>query len=224
MRKWLVAYILFSFVVVFAAVGHCDPVPPDDVRAQVAAETHLDVESGAEGWLYATSTWSPGAVRKDLVGGRLNALVGFGHYGLGVRAETIGLPGSFDRNKPETFQAAALYVAIHRNVLAVDGGPGSGWLQVGVGAVGGLAVPLVFQNGVAPSLVGAPFTAGVGVRASAPGWWMYGIVGRYQGLKGPALMLTAHVRMSDRMAWVGDFAVGGGPTYVATLGVAVRTF
>lgn len=204
------AALVVAWLVAFASIAYADDPKP--------APDPLAVTSVSEGWLWTQSTWSPGATRRDLVGGRFQAILGVNHLGIGVRAESMGLPGSFDRNKPETFQAAAAYVAVHYNVASAPGG-----VQIGPAFLLGAAVPLELQNGVAPTLPSS-FTFGLGVRVSSPQFWSYVAFGQHQAIRGSALLATVHVKMSDRLAWVGDFGVGRSARYVASIGVAVRAF
>lgn len=214
MRRWqavLLVFLTLAFAVFGACVGAAQDAKPDV----------LAVQSDAQGWLWAQSTWSSGNQRKELAGGRLVAMAGFGRWGVGLRAESIGLPGAYDRGKPETFLAAQGYVALHRNVLFLAEGQGDG-VVCGPTLFLGAAVGLSAQS--APPQMPKSLTLGVGLRASSRGWWGYVAVGQYQALPGVALLATAHVQMSDRTAWVGDIAVGARSKYTAMMGVAVRLF
>jgi hypothetical protein len=177
----------------------------------------LAVQSSAEVWLWTQSVYAPPAPRRDLAGGRFQGQAGWGRWGFGVRAESIGLPGQYQRDKPETFRAAQLHLAVHRNLIAIPGG-----ITCGPAAIFGAAVALELQDGKPPAMPKA-FTGGLGARCSGDGWWTYAVVGQSQALRGVAGIATAHARMSDRLAWVGDFQIGA-RGYLASIGVAVRAF
>lgn len=177
----------------------------------------LAVHSTSEIWVFQQSIFAPPATRRDITGGRFQAIAGFGRWGVGVRAETSGLPGEYVQNKPETFRTGAAYLGIHRNLIARNG------ITIGAAALGGAAISLELQNGVSPRLPKA-MTVGLGARADGPGWWAYVVVGQYQALKGISMMAAVHAKLTDRTAWVGDFAIGANSTYIASFGIAVRAF
>jgi hypothetical protein len=176
------------------------------------------VTASADGWVWQQSTWSPGTQRRDLAGGRFQAMLAAGRVGVGIRAEAIGLPGEFNRERTETFRAAQLHLAVHLNTLALEGG-----ITCGPAVLAGAAVALELRDGKAPELPKA-LTVGVGGRCSGPGWWSYAAVGQHQALPGVAGMATAHARLTDHTAWIGDFAVGSQGRYVASFGIAIKAF
>jgi hypothetical protein len=182
------------------------PAPPADPLATASA---------AEGWIWAERSWAPPAEAKDLAGGRFQALLGLGRWGVAVRGDVSGLPGTFDVSKTQTYRSAQALVGVHRNLYATSG------IQLGVAAGFGGAVPLVVEAGERPKMPHT-FTAGLGIRAAAPGWWVYATAGQHYAVPGVSGILVYQVRTSERTAAVGTFAVGR--TSFAQFGVAVRWF
>jgi hypothetical protein len=175
----------------------------------------LAVTSAAEGWIWAERSWAPPAEAKDLAGGRFQALLGVGRWGVAVRGDVSGLPGTFDISKLQTFRSAQALLGVHRNLYGV------GSIQLGVAGGFGGAVPLVVEDGSRPRLPHT-FTAGIGLRAAAPGWWVYAAAGQHYAVPGVSGILVYQVRTSSRTAAVGTFAIGR--TSFAQFGVAVRWF
>lgn len=187
--------------------------------AAPAAPDPLATKNAAEGWIWAERAWAPPAEAKDLVGGRFQALLGFGkdaRWGAAIRADVSGLPSTFDVSKVQTYRAVQAMVAVHRNLYATSG------IQFGLAAGIGGAVPLVVEDGARPKLK-HDFMGGAGIRAAAPGWWVYATVGQHPAIRGLAGILVYQLRTSERTAAVGTFAVGGRSSY-AQIGVAVRWF
>ncbi len=176
----------------------------------------LAVQSFAQVWVGVQSIYSPPAERKDLAVGQFSAIAGFGRWGVGVRARSMGARGEYEPRTPTTFRVAELYIAGHRNLLSVPGG-----ITFGAGAFAGFAVPLDLKNGVPPQMPRA-CTAMLALRGEGPTWRAEIGIGQHQQLPGVAVGGTAHVEMTPHAAWIGDFAVGAGRRYLATIAVMLR--
>jgi len=203
---------MIAALILAAALQAAPPVEPAPVVLDPLA-----VSSAAEGWIWAERSWAPPAEAKDLAGGRFQAILGLGRWGVAVRGDVSGLPGKFDINKLETFRTAQALLGVHRNLYAYSG------LQIGAVAGFGGAVPLVAEDGGARPKMAHAFTAGIGARVSAPGWWVYAAAGQHYAVPGVAGILVYQVKTSSRTAAVGTFAVGRGSSF-AQFGVAVRWF
>ncbi len=177
----------------------------------------LATTSAAEGWIWAERAWAPPAEARDLTGGRFQALLGLGPWGVAVRGDVSGLPGTFDVSKTQTYRSAQALVAVHRNVYATSG------IQFGLAAGVGAAVPLVVEESGERPRLRHTVMGGAGLRVASPGWWAYGSVGQHYAIQGIAGILVYQVRTSERTAAVGTFAVGRRGSF-AQFGVAVRWF
>ena len=214
--RWLVyetlklagLFVVFGLILFgLAALSHADgPAAPDP----------LAVTSAAEGWVWTQQYWAPPAASKNLAGGRFQALLGAGRWGVGFRGDVSGLPGEFTPDKYETFRSAETYLAVHRNVGH------TGEVVFGPTAVIGASIPLEMRDGVRGTLA-HPVSGGVGLRVAAPGWWVYAVFGQHQSLAGVCGLVGYQVRLTDRTAAVGTIAVNG-KMYVLSAGVAVRWF
>jgi len=202
-----------------AGTASTAPVTVAEVVPTAVVADPLAQKSAAEGWIWAERTWSPPAVPEDIAGGRFQALLGIGRWGVGLRGDVSGMPGKFDVNDVRTFRAAGAYVAAHRNLAALPGG-----IQFGVTAGGGAAVPLVLPEGSTKPVTAHAATWGAGARIAGPGWWAYLVIGQNQALPGTSGTLMYQVRLSSRTSAVGTFGIGAGQHYVGQFGIAVRWF
>jgi hypothetical protein len=177
----------------------------------------LAVGTMAEGWVWAMRYWSPPAEPRDLAGGRIQAQLGIGRWGVAFRGDVSGLPGEFTVDKPETFRSLEGHLAVHRNFAGAQG------VKLGAAVGAGSGFSLEKPEGVAP-VTPHSLTFGAGLHVSGPGWWVYGMYGQHQALPGSAGIVVYQSRLSDHTAAVGTFAIGAKGTYIAQFGVAVRTF
>ncbi len=205
---WLVtlAALLFLIGPFVLPLSHCEEPPKDPLAVRPLAQV----------WVGAQSIYSPPAPRRDLAVGQFSALAAAGRWGVGIRARSMGARGEYELRTPATFRVAEVYVAAHRNMLALQGG-----ITCGPTAFGGFAVPLELQNGKAPTMPRA-LTAMLGARCEGPNWRTEAGVGQHQQLPGVAGGGTAHVEMTPHAAWIGDFAVGAGGRYIATVALMLR--
>lgn len=186
------------------------------LAAQAQTPDALAVKPLAQVWVGYQSIYSPPAPRLDLAVGQFSAVAGAGRWGFGVRARTMGARGEYEYRTPATFRVAELYLATHRNLLAVTGG-----ITAGPSVFVGFAVPLELISGQAPTMPKS-CTAMVGIRADGPNWRAELGVGQHQQLQGFAGGGTAHVEMTEHAAWVGDFAVGAHRRFIATIALMLR--
>ncbi len=185
--------------------------------APAPAADPLAANTFAQSWAWAMSLWSDAPQRRDLVGGRIQAQVGIGRWGIAARADASGLPGEFQPNQPSTFRTVEVYVAGHRNLAGVQN------VVIGPTALAGAGVSLETVNGKRPTTPNTA-TAGVGVRAAGPDWAVYVVVGCHQALRGVSVVAVVHVGMTDRTAWVADGGIGAHGALYARMGLAVRVF
>ncbi len=170
-----------------------------------------------EGWLLTARTWTPGGAEpRDLVGGRLQAEVRWHRWRWAARGDATGIPGEYQQGKWETVRSVEAHVASAYDALRLPGGVSLG-PAVAVGAAVGIEEDDEGRRAQMPKRL----TAGLGARASGPGWWAYAVVGQYQALHGFAAVVTWQVAVSGRVANIGTAAVGS-RTWTATTGVAVR--
>jgi hypothetical protein len=177
----------------------------------------LAVETGGQGWVWASRYWAPPADPKDLAGGRVQGQLGVGSWGFTAMGDVSGIPGKFDINKVETFQTVEAHAAVHRNLFASQG------IQLGLAAGVGVALPLELQDGVRPETA-HPASFGAGVHVNGPRWWVYVMAGQVQSVPGFGGVVKYHIGLSDRTAAVGSFELGARQQYSAQMGIAVRWF
>lgn len=186
-----------------AAPAPCDP----------AVSTCYTVQ----GWLLTERSWTPsGAAPRDLVGGRLQAEIRHARWRFAGRGDATGIPGEYQQDHPETVRSVEAHVATSWDALRLPAG-------VTLGPAIGLGAALTIEHdatGARPVLPKA-YTAGVGFRAAAPGFWLIAVIGQNQALHGVAATATWQIAVSDRVANVGSLAIGP-KAYSATFGVGVR--
>jgi hypothetical protein len=171
----------------------------------------------SEGWLLTERSWTPGGAQpRDLVGARLQAEVRYRGWRWAARGDATGIPGEYREGDWQTVRSIEVHAASAYDAVRLPGG-----LTVGPAVAIGAAVALEHNAvGVAPKLPKS-LTAGLGVRASWPGGWLYAVAGQNQALRGVAGTCVWQIRVSDRVANVGSLAVGPG-AYTGTFGAAVR--
>lgn len=224
MRKLFLVMLFLLMVVPSVAQDDSGTVNSQAVIAAALpqpVETVIDPlaqKGGAEGFVWAMRYWSPPAEPRDLAGGRVQAMLGAGRWGLAIRGDASGLPGEFAVDKIQTFRTLEVHLGIHRNLAATNG------VQIGVAVGAGLAVSLEQGEDGLPPKTANPASYGAGLRVAGKGWWVYVMGGQYQALPGFSAISTYQVKMSDRTAMVGTFAYGAQQKYVAQMGVAVRWF
>jgi hypothetical protein len=151
------------------------------------------------------------------VGARLQAEVRFkARWRVGVRGDATGVPGEFDQGKLETVRAILGQLGVAYDAWTMPGG-------ITIGPALGIGAEIPVEKSSTGHEVGLPrrMTAGLGLRASGPGWWAYAVAGSNQGLPKPAVTVTWQVALSDRVASVGEVAACPG-SWTAKTGIAVR--
>ncbi len=168
-----------------------------------------------EGLILAQRSWSLGAEPRDLPGARIQAEVRYKRWRAGLRGDATGLPGEFERDKPETFKAVEIYLAGAYDAVSIPE-----LLTAGPAGIVGAGVSLETKEGEKPTMPKA-LTFGLGARVSWSGGWAIGVVGQHQALRGVAAMVAWQTKISDRVSNIGTVAVGS-RAYLATIGVGVR--
>lgn len=208
--------LTFALILLMLAV----PVIAQDIPVPAphpATISSLEVETGAQGWVWASRYWAPPAEPKDLAGGRVQGQLGVGRWGFTAMGDVSGIPGSFDVQNVETYQSVEAHAAVHYNLFAAEG------VQLGVAFGGGVALPLEVQDGVRPQTAHNG-SIGAGVHVNGTRWWVYAMFGQVQALPGWGGMVKYQIALTDRTAAVGSISVGAEQLAVIHMGIAVRWF
>ncbi len=202
---WLVVLTVLALLLT-PLLARCEEPPKDPLAVKPLAQV----------WVGAQSIYSPPAPRRDLAVGQFSALAAAGRWGVGIRARSMGARGEYELRTPATFRVAEVYLAAHRNMLAIQGG-----ITAGPSVFAGFAIPLELQEGKVPTMPRA-CTAMFGLRLDGPNWRVEFGVGQHQQLPGVAGGGMVHIEMTEHSAWDGDFVVGAGGRYIAVVTLLLR--
>jgi hypothetical protein len=219
---WWVHLLAWGAILALAALVQATCFGDELAVAPAPAADPLAATTTADGWATTTRTWLLGEDPRDLIGARVSAQLGLGHFGLAARGETAGVPGTFVSGKVETVKVVNAALALHWNAARLPAG-----IIIGPAVAGGASVAIETRDGQKPSLARS-FSALAGVRVSGPGFWVYAGAGIYQPLRGLAGIVSYSVRVTGaeegkagEISNVGEVACGAG-TCSASTGIAVR--
>ena len=186
--------------------------------APIADDTSLDAPTFLGFYLWTQALWqyvddrNGGFTleRGDIVGGRLVGGIGFGRFGVELRADVSGLKEQFKADDPATYTTLEAFAGAHFVAYANHGA------QVGPIIAAGTVANKQSPNGIALSFYGG------GARFAGYGAEVHALVGRHDYLPfgGWRMSLSAHIPVSGKMYAVGDIVTGRDG--YARVGMAVK--
>jgi hypothetical protein len=209
MKRWLLCVLLM------AAPAYAQDTPPAPVKPPC---DHLVQPCAVfEGWLVTEKIWTSSSEPRTIVGARMQAEVRLKRWRWAVQGDATGVPGEYEQGNAETVRALTGYMAGAYDLWRFPG-------DINFGPAFGVGGDLIIEKNDAGETANLPkrITAGVGVRTSGHGWWVYAIVGQNQAMPGVCGTAAWQVAINDRVASIGNVSVAASGTWTAKTGVAVR--
>lgn len=212
--KTLAAFVLATAFLGGSSLGQEEPsrIPDPVVENATDAPTFLGLYFWKQAiWQYTADAEGEFSVEKgDVWGGRLVGGMGFGRFGVEMRADVSGLKEQFSFEDPETFNTLEVFGAIHYVALTNEG------MQIGPAVVLGSVIDEGNPGGIGLNVYGG------GIRLGGHGAEFHILYAAHDYLPtgGWRFSFSGHIPIYGKVYAVGDL-VAGKDGY-ARVGVAFR--